>query len=149
MLVSRRNPQVQKSTVNKLSAWLDNIVNEGWQSIEQVLSPRLIPSFRSDIKRVKDLGLELSGNRLALMITIGKIDTGINIQASVYPTGGKNTLPPNLKLMILSETGELFKEVIALTDDQFIRYRFDAETGDKFQIKVALGDASITEEFEV
>jgi hypothetical protein len=144
-----KNEKIQGARV-KLSQWFENEFTEGWQLIQELIAPQFVPAFKSnEIKRVKDLGLEILGNKLALMIAISKLETGVGIQASVYPTGEQLTLPPNLKLMILNEQGVLFKEVIALNNDEFIRYKFEAETGDKFEVKVVLGGASISENFEV
>nr|NCR11086.1 DUF1822 family protein [Microcystis aeruginosa LG13-11] len=53
------------------------------------------------------------------------------------------------KLSILTETGQVFREVIATDNDEFIRYRFDAELGDKFFIEVALESARVTEYLQV
>ena len=150
MLVERRQPQALNSEVN-LSEWFKNIFSEGWQTIDQVLAPSQLAFFQAgnEIKRIKDLGLELNGHKLALMILVRPIESGVTVRASVYATGEKNTLPLNLKLMILDDTGEVFKEVTSLSDDEFIRYEFDVETGDRFAIKIALDSTSITEYFQV
>jgi hypothetical protein len=49
----------------------------------------------------------------------------------------------------LTQTGEVFKEVTSRSDDEFIRYKFDANSGDCFSVSVALGSSSITEMFQV
>jgi hypothetical protein len=145
ILITRR----QKSPV-KLTNWFAHNFPIDWQSILDFSSLPLVPAFKNtEIKRIKDLGVELLGNPLALMITIGKVKEGFSIQASVYPTEEKNTLPPKLKLSILTETGQVFREVSAGDNDEFIRYRFDAELGDKFFIEVTLESAIVTEYLQV
>jgi len=136
-----------------LSRWFEEKFESGWQAVEELISPQLIhaPFRGNEIKRAKqiDLGFELSARKVSLMITAGKKNGGVNIQASVYPTGEQIVLPANLKLIILTETGEIFKQVTARSDDQFIRYKFDAEPGDRFKIKIQLGLASISQDFQV
>ncbi|MEG3440295.1 DUF1822 family protein [Pannus brasiliensis CCIBt3594] len=149
MLIDRRFPKREPERVH-LGEWFENQFARGWRAIEEVISPRLVPAFKNiEIKRAKDINLELSRNQLALTLTIGRTEFGFKIQTSVYPTGEQTFLPPNVKLMILTEEGEIFKEVVSEENDEFIRYRFDAESGDKFQVKIALGEESILEKFQV
>lgn len=145
ILITRR----QKSPV-KLTNWFDHHFPIDWQSLAEFSSLRLIPAFKNaEIKRIKDLGVELLGHPLALMITIGKIQESFSVQTSVYTTGEKTTLPSQLKLSILTETGQVFREVSAGDNDEFIRYRFDAELGDKFFIEVALESTRVIEYLQV
>lgn len=136
----------------QLSQWLNHQFEQGWQAINELIAPQLVGAFMdTQIKRAKliDLGVELAGCQVSLMMTISATESGINLQASVYPTGERLTLPPNLHLKILTDAGEVFKEVISRSDDEFIRYRFDATKGDLFTIQVCLGTASVSEGFQV
>ena len=105
----------------------------------------------TQIKRAKliDLGVELAGCQVSLMMTIASTEQGMSVQASVYPTGEQSVLPPHLQLQILMESGEMFKAVTSRSDDEFIRYRFEAATGDRFVIQVTLGAACVSESFQV
>lgn len=163
MLVKRRQPQTSiapnqlKDSVVNLSQWLTNTFTEGWQTIEQVFAPQLATTFRNNrrfrdenkITRVKDLGLELNGNNLALIITVSEIETKMSIQAQINPLGEQKILPPNLRLIIADDQDNIFKEVVSRGNDKFIRYQFSGTSCDRFKIKVALEQASITEEFEI
>lgn len=136
----------------QLSQWVNHRFDKGWQAINELIAPHLVGAFMdTQIKRAKliDLGVELAGCQVSLMMTIAAIDEGMSLQASVYPTGEQLTLPPNLHLRILTEAGEVFKEITSRSDDEFIRYRFDAAKGDRFIIQVALGSACITESFQI
>jgi Protein of unknown function (DUF1822) len=153
MLLTKRHPIIQQpnSAVTNLGKWLENMVEEGWQSVEQLIAPQLRGSFMGNqTKRAKliDLQLDLAGQQVVLMITVGRSDHKSSIQASIYPTKEVATLPPQLKLTILQEDGQLFKEVTARSDDEFIRYKFQAAIGDRFSIKVELGEASFVEPFQ-
>ncbi|NEO16148.1 MULTISPECIES: DUF1822 family protein [unclassified Moorena] len=148
-----------ESNVVKLLEWLKGNFELGWQSVNDLLSPQqLRPAFRNteyQQQRAKpidlfDLGLELAGNPVVLIITVGKIDKETaSVRAQVYPRGETLTLPANLKLSVLTATGDIFTEVTARSNDEFIQYQFNAQQGDDFGIQVSLGEASVTERFQV
>ncbi|NET64922.1 MAG: DUF1822 family protein [Moorea sp. SIO1G6] len=151
-------PELESNVVN-LREWFKGNFEVGWQSLSDLLSPQqLRPAFRNtedQQERAKlidlfDLGLELAGNPVVLIITIRKIDKETaSVRAQIYPKGEALTLPPNLKLSVLTATGDIFTEVTARSNDEFIQYQFDAEHRDNFGIKVSLGEASIIERFQV
>ncbi|ABW31269.1 DUF1822 family protein [Acaryochloris marina] len=150
--ITLSQPQPSVSQAIQLSQWLNHQFEQGWQAINELIAPQLVGAFMdTQIKRAKliDLGVELGGCQVSLMMTISAMESGINLQASVYPTGERLTLPPDLHLKILTDSGDVFKEVISRSDDEFIRYRFDASTGDRFTIQVSLGTASVSEAFQV
>jgi hypothetical protein len=146
---------------------LQDIITEGWQTLTQdnlTFNPQFavyrnisIPANfhrtrfwgEDKITRVKDLGLELNGNHLALMITIRETKSGMKILAQINPIGEQKILPPNLRLIIADDQDNIFKEVVSRANDKFIRYEFGGTKGDRFKIKVALEQASITEEFTI
>lgn len=57
-------------------------------------------------------------------------------------------LPPNLELLVWSGE-EVFEEVAARSADNFIPWDFDAEPGDEVDVRLVLGDATVTEIFVV
>lgn len=149
--IALSQPQPPAPQTIQLSQWLNHQFEQGWQAINELIAPQLVGAFMdTQIKRAKliDLGVELGGCQVSLMMTISATESGINLQASVYPTGERLTLPPDLHLKILTDSGDVFKEVISRSDDEFIRYRFDASTGDRFTIQVSLGTASVSEAFQ-
>ncbi|MCM1981545.1 DUF1822 family protein [Lyngbya confervoides] len=138
--------------LTRLSQWFDHPLQTSWQPIQHIIQPKLISSFMDNqIKQAKliDLGVAFSGEKFALMLTLDRQEETYSIQASLYPTGEQATLPPELKLRVLTEAGELFKEVTARVDDEFIRYKFEAQLGDRFLIQVVLGEALVEESFQV
>jgi hypothetical protein len=156
MLIERRRllakPSIEPEAVNHLGQWFENRFEAGWQTIHQYIAPQLIGAFMiNQVKRAKllDLTVELLNYQVALMITLGKTEDSTTVQASVYPTGEQTALPPNLKLSILTQSGEVFKEVTSRSDDEFIRYKFDADAGDRFKVRVTLGSSSVTEMFQI
>lgn len=152
-----------------LSQWLVNVFETGWQTVETLLNPagnELAFSFRSadsltlldseppgiGIRRAKliDLGMQIAGYSLALIVELrAQSEQRKTIIIQVHPTGNQFYLPPLLNLTVLDEFGLIFLEAQARSADNYIQLQFSGLPGEQFSVKVALGDASITEDFVV
>jgi len=165
-----------KMRVN-LSQWFENLFEAGWQSIEALLGidqENLAFSFRSasglsehQVKRAKliNLGLQLGSQSVALLVALAlakrdevpptegiasEADRKVGILVQVHPVGGETYLPPNLRLALLSEAGDILQDVQSRSQDNYIQLkRFRGDPGECFNIQVAFGDASMTETFEI
>ena len=154
-------------TVVDLSQWFEGVFETGWQAIDALLRPEepsmafslrsAEPSEATDretlevrIRRAKliDLEMQLGDGSLALLVEVRPpINKSTSICVQVHPTGKQRHLPPDLQLMVLDESGAIFLSAQSRTTDNYIQLQFRGEPGEKFSIKVALGDASITEDF--
>ncbi|NEP57065.1 MAG: DUF1822 family protein [Symploca sp. SIO2G7] len=102
------------------------------------------------IRRAKNLGMHLAGYSVALMIAIlPKFNGRVAILLRMYPIGDQHFLPPGLQLIGLDDTGTPFFEAQARKKDNNIQFRFTADPGDCFSVRVALNDASVTENFVI
>lgn len=109
-------------------------------------------NWAAGVRRAKviDLGLLLDAHRVALVVTLmPEADHRTNINFRVYPTGGQTYLPPNLQLIVLDESGEAIMSAQSRSADNSIQLGFRGDRGDCFSVKVALGDASVTEDFVI
>jgi hypothetical protein len=70
----------------------------------------------------------------------------MKISVEVYPIGGQTYLPEALQLMVLDEKGEAVMQAQARSTKN-IQLKFNGEPGERFGVKVALGDVSIAEPF--
>jgi hypothetical protein len=156
----------QPSRVN-LSQWLLNAFETGWQTVESLLSPaepewafRGAPDLAiadselsaGGVRRAKpiDLGVQLAGYPVALIVELTPEPDGkTNILLQVHPTGNQTYLPPLLELTVLDESGAVFLEVEARSTDNYMQLEFSGFPGEQFSVKVALGDASVIEDFVV
>ncbi|MGK7904109.1 MAG: DUF1822 family protein [Hormoscilla sp.] len=134
----------------KLSQWMDNIFDAGWQATETLWpqQQQLAFSFRKrqGVERVKQLDLEWAGDRVALLVGMdGEFDAERNILVEVHPSGGQSYLPDNLQLMVL-EGGEMLMQVVAKSSKN-IQCEFPGEPGESFSVKVGMGSTSVTERF--
>ncbi|MEZ2229115.1 MAG: DUF1822 family protein [Microcoleus sp.] len=133
-----------------LSQWFENIFTTGWQSVEELLTPQqLSPAVWSDrVKQAKlfNLRADLISHAVNLVINLTRAsEDKVSVWLQVYPSG-EDYLPLNLKLLVLAE-GEVFKEVTARSADVLIQCQFDADPGDEFTVKLALGEVSVTGKF--
>lgn len=150
-------PEAKETEIEtvKLLAWFQGNFEKGWQVVQELISLKRKPAFRftsnkQERAKLIDLGIEIAGQPVVLIITIQENnEQDVSIRSQVYPTDQSTTLPPSLKMSVLSETGDVFKEVIARSADEFIQYQFEAQLGDKFGIELALGEARITEHFQL
>lgn len=120
-----------------------------WQAAESLWE--LDPNHpASGVRRVADLGFHLAGYAVALMVAVlPKRDRSMAILLRVYPLASQSHLPLGLQLTVLDEAGNIFSEVPAREQDNYIQFKLTADSGDRFSVKVALNKASITEHFLV
>ena len=102
------------------------------------------------IRKAVDLGMHFGENAIALMVAIlPKPDGSMAILIRVYPGYNSNYLPQGLQLTGLDASGNSFFTVQSRSKDNYIQFKFTAELGDRFNIRVALDDANITEGFVI
>ena len=100
--------------------------------------------------RLIDLGMQLAGYSVALAVAlIQKLDQQVGILLRVYPTDNEAYLPTNLKLILLDESEQILREVTARRADVYIQIKLSGYPGEKFSIRVALRDTSITDDFVI
>ena len=103
-------------------------------------------------RRVKliDLGMQVAGNAVALTVAlIQKANGQVGVLIRVYPTGSAAYLPPDLKLILLDELGQILREVTARQADVYIQLKLNGQPGEQFSVRVALASASLTEDFAI
>lgn len=153
-----------------LSRWLENTFEAGWQTLEALFSTQDVnlafsvrtaaPLSDADnlaigVTRGKliDLGIQLEGNPVALVVTLtpAAIDEEVEIRVRVYPADGQIYLPQRLQLMVFDETGVTVPDLKAQarSQDNCIQLEFSGEPGEHFSIKLALSDITITEDFVI
>ncbi|WP_042491368.1 DUF1822 family protein [Anabaena sp. PCC 7108] len=149
---------VEKTAVN-LSNWLQNIFELDWQGLETlgIKSDGLAPILRdfedSSMERIKliDLGVQIRSHSLALLVGLKpEADNKVGIRVQLRPSLGENNLPPNVKLTLLSSSGEKKQEIESRTQDNYIQLkRWKSKPGTRFSLTITLNDLSLTEDFLV
>jgi Protein of unknown function (DUF1822) len=102
------------------------------------------------VRRVKliDLGMQIAGEGVALAVAlVSKMNGIVGVLLQVYPTGRETYLPPELKLILLDGSENILWTVKARLADTYIQLKFSGEIGEQFSVRIALGEAEITENF--
>ena len=145
-----------------LSPWLQNVFEAGWETVDALFGlsqAEIAFSFRSQsttpenpvsqVKRGKWLSLERLGEEVALCVgLVPETSSKMNISVEAYPKKGQSYLPQDLQLMVLDENGDVVLQAIAKSTET-IQLKFKGELGERFSVKVALGEVSLTEAFLV
>lgn len=147
-------------TLVKLKQWLENIFESGWQEIETLfdnqranLNWSLRGANNSFISRGKliDLGkTEIIQGVILVVAFIQKKEQEIDIIVEVHPTSQESYLPPNLQLMVLdfeAAEGKSIMEAQTRSTNKNIQLQFSGDVGERFSIKLVLGDISVIESF--
>lgn len=144
-----------------LSQWLQNFfVEEGWQTIEEIFGTKppllLTPTrdgadiFKKVIRaKVIDLGISLASHPVALLVGVtpeSNEELGISLQ--VYPADDQTYLPPSLQIIVLDEFQKPLMQVKANKSDSLL-FELTGTRGERFSVKVALENTSLTENFVI
>ena len=142
-----------------LNEWFEDVLQQGWKNLESLLTSeslgKLNLSFQNAsrlqeeeiIKAVKRVEFE---NQSILMLVALKSeeDEQITVRLRIYPDSEENCLPENLKLAILSDSGETLKEVTSRSIDNFIQLpSFRCNSQESFKIKLSFNNICFTESF--
>ncbi|MGJ3251890.1 MAG: DUF1822 family protein [Elainellaceae cyanobacterium] len=162
--------QVQQSSQSpvpvQLQQWLQNTFESGWQSIEdlfRVQQPAL--SFRSpdliQLVPISSAGLSASrgkllelrtapqGEQIALLVGLMVTpNPEMDIWVRLCPVNHHARLPPELEVLILDEADIPVMQAQS-RNTEMIQLKFGGKTGEKFSIRVVLGDIIISETFMV
>jgi hypothetical protein len=148
------------SYTNFLSQWWQGIFGEDWQDLAAIFgSQNIAYNFRAspqdkkeEIERAKliDLQMQLGSQMVVLLVALTPESDNIAVRVRLYPPDGEIYLPQNLRLALLSTSGDILQEVRSRRQDNYIQLaRFTGETGERFSIQVALENATIVENFEI
>ncbi|MEB3277599.1 MAG: DUF1822 family protein [Lyngbya sp.] len=142
-----------------LSRWLENLFETGWQSIEALFPQResnaviFRRTAQREVQRIKQISignLETS-NLVVLLVGLSpETDGRLGVRIQLHPQPNNLYLPAYTRLTLRSESGEVLREVVARTQDNYIQIpRFKCPPGYRFSIEIAWEDTSVTEYFQV
>ena len=145
--------------------WLQGIFDEVWQKVDTLIPVQPQYAWKSanrstisnlsanqtEVRRGKaiDLSDYLPNCQVALVVTIWQeTENKTNIRLAVYPITGMY-LPQFLKLVVLDETGNVFKEIESRSIDNFIQFELYGDAGDHFSAQVVFAELVVTENFVI
>ncbi len=155
--------QRQSSLGVNLSQWFDGILDQGWQTLETLVgtSTTFAPSFRTyafrdtqasvQAGKLVNLNLELGPQTVVLLIALTPEEQDlVGVQVQIHPTTAGTYLPANMELAVLSETGEILKQVRSRSLDNYIQLPFfQGYPGEQFQLALNYDRVQWTEKFSI
>lgn len=153
--------------VTRLSLGWQNRVEEGWQTLEDLLGLRPVawqwrrPAttlsmssgfawgkqlMADGIPLQPDLGLAVEVMHPDLTSTMGG---GIDIGLKLFSLVPEGNLPPGLSLYLLDESGAVVMQAQPGSQHQVVELSFQGESGDRFKARVVCGGVAITTSFMV
>lgn len=123
----------------------DNHADIHWQAA--ISLGKIAPGHPQAGVKFKKL-INLTENQAVNLVMSCKPDKGqsIMVRVQVRPVSPEVYLPAGCKLAIIDEFGKVFgKEAIALTQDNYLQRLFRIDPGDRFGVKIGLGDESYIE----
>lgn len=160
------NWQEPISLRNWLNDQFDDFIARGWQTlnaIEHCITPAAHTELAFQVRgaqakkvnkdnliqRGKLLNLEKGNEQVALVMGLQTIESSeTEIWVAVYPTGEQTYLPSDLELIVLDETGNAVMQTQSRSSPQILM-EFIGESGEQFSIKLAMGDFTLTEAFQL
>ena len=147
-----------------MSNWLQGIYEDSWQAVETFFNSGMsssslafnlrnsTSSITNGTKRVKviDFGSQVESQELMLFIALMPgADRNVGIRVQLHPID-KEYLPSNVKLVLLSELGEIIQEVQGNVEDNYVQLKlFEGEVGEYFNIQVILNSYEAIEKFVI
>lgn len=142
--------QINKGRVKAIAIFIELIEQTEseqilWEAVESlsIVSPNDLPSTVMAFS--ENIGLSLTDYPLKLYVGFSKRNNcEISVYFRLYPQNTTDNLPEGIKLAILYD-GQVFEEIINdEPETQVIMYKVIFESGDRFNVRVALDTDSIT-----
>ena len=121
-----------------------------WTAAESLskLDPDSKLHLKLTFSKAIDLGMQLAGHRLALLIGFcPQSDDKVAILARVFAMERHCFLPLGCQMTLLDERGNVFDEIVAERPTPGIQQMFSGSRGDRFSIKVSLENSCIGKDF--
>jgi hypothetical protein len=144
------NPQSNTAAIATLVDRLQTTTDDEtlWATVESLW--QLDPGNpAAGVRRVKvmDFGMQVAGEAVALAVAIVPQATEMAVLLQVYPSGSGAYLPEDLQLILLDEAGQVLRAIAARPADIFIQLKLSGTPGERFSVRVALGESGLTENF--
>ncbi|MEM7064444.1 MAG: DUF1822 family protein [Cyanobacteria bacterium P01_B01_bin.77] len=144
--------QQASEQITQLSRWLQNLADEGWQTLDSLVNPATLAFRNQAIESPEPMTVRskcISLNEHSITLAVGLLplsDAQTEIQVQVY--AAQTYLPPRLKLSVLDIDNQEVMQAEARATES-IQLKFTGSPGEQFSLKLALQNASVSERFEI
>ncbi|MFQ3617977.1 MAG: DUF1822 family protein [Cyanobacteriota bacterium] len=105
----------------------------------------------NSVSRAKAIEFQSLDKQVVLVVQVISItteDNTLNVRLRLYPDASSDQLPRNLQITVLDETGEIIVDSRPKSGSGWTEVELcDCHPGDRFSVRITLGDDSKTEEF--
>ncbi|NES19477.1 MAG: DUF1822 family protein [Symploca sp. SIO3E6] len=138
-------PKVEE---NNLGQWLKGIAEQGWQTFEEVFSPPVLSTAYTMREDATKDSIVLNDS-IVLVVTLTPItEQKVGVRVQLHSCVEKLLLPKNLQIMIIDQSGKIFKQKPMEQDGKLLEAEvFSAQKGERFTVKVVEGDNIYLEDF--
>ncbi len=113
-----------------------------------VMALRPDPSSPDPIENASSGEVRQAENRDLMPSESSQTPASIDMVVQVHPVQTA-TLPPDVMLQVLDETGAEFLAARSHVEDDYIQLQLSGASGERFQVRVSLGDRTVTEFFQI
>ncbi|MEM9483743.1 MAG: DUF1822 family protein [Cyanobacteria bacterium P01_F01_bin.116] len=136
----------------QLSRWLQNLAEEGWQTLDSFVNPATLAFRNQTDASIEDVigrskCISLNGNNVTLAVGLLPLsNTETEIRVQVYATQEQTYLPQQLQLFVLDADNQEVMQAEARATEA-IQLKFTGSPGEQFSLKLALQNTSFSERF--
>lgn len=168
-IVSTHHGSVPHVPLVNLGQWLDNVIESGWLSLEDLFARRqpalsfrsrktpileaVLPKDDGAVSRgifLDELKLPTENDSLALILRVKRTeDMEKRIWVNVIPVGDHAMLlPDDLEVVVLDQHDEAVMQAQARKSEK-VQFTFRGEQNDTFKVRCILGDQILTKHFQI
>jgi len=126
-------------------------MNYAWRNTRSLAAEATTPNL-SPVVRGKIIEVPIQqGMEPIVLVTelMPKSEVDLGIALKICPPTKQEFLPVGLEMTVLDAVGEAVMHTQARAENRMIELGFDAELGDRFSLRIELGDVTINEAFVV
>jgi len=143
----------QPSALANLSQWIQGAIDEGWQTLEELLNPAQFSpaiAFRGRLgTQTPSKRIDLNGVAAVLAVDARPLaDESTDICLQLHPPID-GFLPIGTRFSVLNEVGEVELETTATGTEDFLEWQVGCTSGDRFSVQVSLNEVHITQDFVI
>ena len=142
--------QTSKKTLIQLDNWFQQLFDEGWQTVSEVLeTPSIDPAFRNyGVEGARSIYLGSNNVPIILIVRIRETqESERDIAVEILPELKNDYLPNKLQLILLDADGDVVMEATTRRENQNLKFDFSGTCGETFSIKLELSDDYFQENF--
>jgi Protein of unknown function (DUF1822) len=149
--VSDRVLEAVTRSTTRLTQWLQGVVEEQWQMMEQLINPEAYLSFSTrSIEAGTRRGKLINLGVVLLVNLTSEAEGKLGVLVQLHPTGSATYLRPEIILSLRSATGKTLQTVTARSQDNYIQLKpFKGNVGTCFTVSIQSDRESVEENFEL